>query len=216
MSTSNLTEPAQLAHAFKQEGSSRGHSGRRTGGAYCQPCISPGSTDCSRWRCSGCWSGLQARECLARGQAAGRRAPEDPKAAYDHLRAAHLNAVRASLEDHVARLEWPHQRIKHYRTERLRSLLAFARERSPFHAARMADIDPATATVEDRMAAADAQAGGPRRLDAIVTTPDIDRAGAERVLAQQRWFYTSAEYRCSAQAAQAVCAVCRYGIGSIS
>ena len=93
--------------------------------------------------------GLQARECLARGQAAGRRAPDDPKAAYDHLRAAHLNAVRASLEDHVARLEWPHQRIKHYRTERLRSLLAFARERSPFHAARMADIDPATATVED-------------------------------------------------------------------
>jgi phenylacetate-CoA ligase len=74
---------------------------------------------------------------------------EDPKAAYEHPRAAHLNAVRASLEDHVARLEWPHQRIEHYRTERLRSLLASARERSPFHAARMADIDPATATVED-------------------------------------------------------------------
>ena len=30
--------------------------------------------------------------------------------------------------------------------------------------------------------------------DAIVTTPDIDRAGAERVLAEQRWFsYTPTE-----------------------
>ena len=119
---------------------------------------------------------------------------EDLKAAYEHLRAAHLNAVRASLEDHVARLEWPRKRIEHYRTERLRSLLAFARERSPFHAVRMADIDPATATVDDLvrlppMVKQDAQ----NEWDAIVTSPDIDRAGAERVLAQQRWFsYTAA------------------------
>jgi phenylacetate-CoA ligase len=108
---------------------------------------------------------------------------EDPKE-YERLRAAHLNAVRASLEDHVARLEWPHERIEHYRTERLRSLLAFARERSLFHAARMADIHPATATVEDLarlppMVKQEAQ----NHWDAIVTTPDIDRARAERVLA---------------------------------
>jgi phenylacetate-CoA ligase len=114
---------------------------------------------------------------------------ENQKTAYEHLRAAHLNAVRASLEDHVARLDWPRERIEHYRTERLRSLLAFARERSPFHAARMANIDPAAATVEDLvrlppMAKQDAQ----NEWDAIVTSPDIDRAGAERVLAQQRWF----------------------------
>ena len=112
---------------------------------------------------------------------------EDPKAAYEHLRAAHLHAARASLEDHVARLEWPRQRIERYQTDRLRSLLAFARERSPFHAARIADIDPATATVEDLarlplMVKQDAQ----DEWDAIVTAPDIDRAGAERVLAQQR------------------------------
>jgi phenylacetate-CoA ligase len=119
---------------------------------------------------------------------------DDLKAAYEHLRAAHLNAVRASLEDHVARLEWPRKRIEHYRTERLRSLLAFARERSPFHAARMAEIDPTTATVDDLvrlppMVKQDAQ----NEWDAIVTSPDIDRAGAERVLAQQRWFsYTAA------------------------
>ncbi|OHV45049.1 AMP-dependent synthetase [Parafrankia soli] len=119
---------------------------------------------------------------------------EDPKAAYQRLRAAHLSAVQAAIEDHVARLAWPRQRIERYRTERLRSLLGFARERSPFHAARMADIDPATATVDDlarlpAMVKQDIQ----NEWDRIVTTPDIDRAGAERVLAQQGWFsYTPA------------------------
>ena len=114
---------------------------------------------------------------------------EDPKAAYERLRAAHLNAVQAALEDHVARLDWPHERIEEYQTAKLRSLLGFARERSPFHAARLGDIDPATATIEDLaglppMVKQEAQ----EDWDAIITTPDIDRAGAERVLAEQRWF----------------------------
>ena len=116
-------------------------------------------------------------------------AREDRRAAYERLRAAHLNAVRGSLEDHVARLDWPRERIERYRTERLRSLLGWARERAPFHAARMAGIDPATATVDDLarlppMVKQEAQ----DEWDAIVTTPDIDRTGAERVLARQRWF----------------------------
>jgi phenylacetate-CoA ligase len=62
------------------------------------------------------------------------------RAAYQGLRAAHLHSVRAALEDHVARVEWPRERIDRYRTERLRALLAHARERSPFHAARMGDV----------------------------------------------------------------------------
>ena len=122
---------------------------------------------------------------------------DDPKAAYERLRAAHLTAVRASLEDHVARLDWPHQRIERYQTERLRSLLAYARERSPFHAARMANIDPATATIDDLarlppMLKQEAQ----NDWDAIITAPDITHAGAEQVLAQQPWFsYTPAGYQ---------------------
>ncbi len=122
---------------------------------------------------------------------------EDPKAAYERLRAAQLSAVRASLEDHVARLDWPRERVERYRTERLRSLLIFARERSPFHAARMVDIDPATATVEDLvrlppMVKREAQ----DEWDAIVTVPDLDRVGAETLLAQERWFsYTPAGYQ---------------------
>ena len=120
---------------------------------------------------------------------------DDARAAYERLRAAHLGAVRASMEDHVERLDWPRERIERYQTERLRSLLAFARARSPFHAARLADVDPATATFADLarippMVKQEAQ----DRWDEIVTVPGIDRAGAERVLADQRWFsYTPSD-----------------------
>ncbi|GAA4676511.1 hypothetical protein GCM10023215_06050 [Pseudonocardia yuanmonensis] len=116
---------------------------------------------------------------------------------YQRLRAAHLSAVRAALEDHVARLDWPPERIERHRTERLRALLGWARERSPFHAARMGEVDPATATVADLarlpvMTKREAQ----EEWDAVVTTPGLDRAGAERVLAEQRWFsYTPAGHQ---------------------
>src|ERR1700694_2322150 len=111
------------------------------------------------------------------------------RTAYEGLRAAHLHAVRAALEDHVARVEWPRERIERYRTERLRALLAHARERSPFHAARMANVDPSSATVGDLarlppMVKQEAQ----DEWDAIVTVPGLERARAERILAEQRWF----------------------------
>ena len=116
-------------------------------------------------------------------------AQEDPKAAYERLRTAHLNDVRASLADHVARLAWPRERIDRYRTERLRSLLGFARERSAFHAARIGAVDPATATVDDLarlpvMVKQDVN----DEWDRIITVPAVDRAGAEGILARQRWF----------------------------
>ena len=114
---------------------------------------------------------------------------EDGKAAYATRRAAHLHAVRAALEAHVARVDWPAERIERYRTERLRGLLLHARARSPFHAARMQGFDPATATVADLarlppMVKQDAQ----DEWDAIVTEPGLRRAGAERMLAEQSWF----------------------------
>lgn len=115
--------------------------------------------------------------------------PDEDRTAYERLRAAHLSAVRAALDDHVARLDRPREAIERHRTERLRALLGWARERSPFHAARMGEVDPATAGVADLarlpvMTKAQAQ----EEWDAIVTTPGLDRAGAERVLAEQRWF----------------------------
>jgi phenylacetate-CoA ligase len=111
------------------------------------------------------------------------------RTAYARLRSAHLHAVRAALEDHAARVDWPRAQIERHRTERLRALLAYARERSPFHAARMGELDPTSATVDDLarlppMVKQDAL----DEWDAIVTVPDLERAGAERVLAEQGWF----------------------------
>ncbi|MGB0096230.1 MAG: hypothetical protein WBP81_27290 [Solirubrobacteraceae bacterium] len=111
------------------------------------------------------------------------------RTAYERLRAAHLHAVQAALEDHVARVEWPRARIDHYRTERLRALLTYARERSPFHAGRMGDVDPSSATIADLarlppMVKQEAQ----DEWDAIITVPELDRSRAEGVLARQRWF----------------------------
>ena len=117
----------------------------------------------------------------------------DRRGAYERLRAAHLHQIRAALDDHVARVGWPREQIERHRTERLRGLLAFARERSPFHAARMRGFDPSTATVADlaqlpAMTKREAQ----EEWDAIITTPRLRRAGAERILAEQTWFsYTS-------------------------
>ncbi len=93
----------------------------------------------------------------------------------------------------MARIEWPRERIARHRTERLRALLAYARERSPFHAARLRGVDPDIATVEDLarlppMVKDETQ----EQWDRIVTAPGLDRAGAERILGQQSWFsYTA-------------------------
>ena len=108
---------------------------------------------------------------------------------YDRLRASHVKAVQAALDDHVGRLDWPRAQIEHHQTERLRSLLAYARERSPFHARRLSGIDPSAATAADlasvpMMTKAEAQDD----WDAIVTVPDLTRGRAEQTLAEQQWF----------------------------
>ncbi len=112
---------------------------------------------------------------------------------YERLRGAHLHATRAALEDHLARIDWPRERIERYRTQRLRGFLAYARERSAFHANRLRGIDPSSATVEDLARLPPMVKGEAHdEWDAIVTAPGLDRAGAERILAQQSWFsYTA-------------------------
>jgi phenylacetate-CoA ligase len=117
--------------------------------------------------------------------------------AYQRIRAAHLSAVRAALADHVSRLDWSADRIRAYRDARLRSVLTYARERSPFYAERLAGLDVARMTADDLTALpmltkADAQG----RWDAIVTTPDLNRQGAERLLAEQTDFtYTRGDHQ---------------------
>jgi phenylacetate-CoA ligase len=114
---------------------------------------------------------------------------------YGRMRTAHVKAVQAALEDHVGRLNWSREQIERHQTERLRSLLTYARERSPFHARRLSSIDPSVATVADlaalpMMTKAEAQ----DEWDAIVTVPDLTRTRAEQILAEQQWFsYTASD-----------------------
>ena len=111
------------------------------------------------------------------------------RSAYERIRAAHLGAVHAAPDDHVGRLDWSAEQIHRHRDQRLRSLLAYARERSPFYSARLQDIDVETATVADLASVpmlTKAEAQG--EWDAIVTVVDLDRSAAERVLGEQTWF----------------------------
>jgi phenylacetate-CoA ligase len=110
------------------------------------------------------------------------------------MRAAHLAAVHASLEDHITRLDWSRRQIEDYQNNRLRALLAYARERSPFHAERLRGFDPAGTTVADlavlpMMTKQDAQ----QQWDAIITAPTLDRVRAERILVEQQWFSYTAD-----------------------
>jgi len=108
---------------------------------------------------------------------------------YERLRGAHLDAVRAALDDHVGRLDWSAERVRQHRERRLRSLLAYARERSPFYAERLRGLDIEALTVADlapipMLTKTEAQDA----WDAIVTTADLNHAAAEEVLSSQTWF----------------------------
>ena len=108
---------------------------------------------------------------------------------YERMRTAHLHAVQAALDDHVARLDWSRDQIDRHRDQRLRMLLSYASECSPFHARRLRDLDTSRASVADlaslpMMTKSDAQ----DEWDAIVTDRNLSRVWAERILAEQQWF----------------------------
>jgi phenylacetate-CoA ligase len=111
------------------------------------------------------------------------------RAAYQRLRAAHLDAVQAALDDHVGRLDWSAEQIRRHRDNRLRSLLAYAHERSPFYAERLGGLDLDAMTAADlasipMLTKEEAQS----QWDAIVTAPELDHQAAEHVLGSQSWF----------------------------
>jgi phenylacetate-coenzyme A ligase PaaK-like adenylate-forming protein len=111
------------------------------------------------------------------------------RSAYQRIRTAHLHAVHAALADHVGRLDWSAEQIRRYRDQRLRSMLAYAHERSPFYGERLRGVDFEAVTASElasipMLTKAEAQS----HWDAIVTTPDLNREVAERVLTEQSWF----------------------------
>jgi phenylacetate-CoA ligase len=116
---------------------------------------------------------------------------------YERMRATHLNEVQAALVDHTARLDWTREQIERYRDHRLRALLTYARQRSPFHARRLHALDPSSASVADlasvpMMTKAETQ----DCWDDIVTDRRFRRERAERILAQQEWYsYSPDDYQ---------------------
>lgn len=69
--------------------------------------------------------------------------------AYEETRARHVAHALGLLGEHLARPDWPRERIIDVQRQGLRSLLAVARERSPWHAARLRGIDITSFTAED-------------------------------------------------------------------
>lgn len=92
----------------------------------------------------------------------------------------HYADLMTFLPAYVGRLMWTRAQIEAEQTVRLRVAVAHAQAHSPWHARRLAHLDPATLTVADLatvapMTKADLMAN----WDAIVTVPGATLAGAE-------------------------------------
>jgi phenylacetate-coenzyme A ligase PaaK-like adenylate-forming protein len=112
---------------------------------------------------------------------------------YETLRQRQVARMLELLPDLLARLTWPADRHREARETALRGLVAHAREHSPWHRRRLADVAPdalresdlralPTMTKDDLM----------DHFDEIVTDPRLTRDGVERHLAS----LTSDAYLC--------------------
>lgn len=97
--------------------------------------------------------------------------------AFEALRAQHAADRDAALPQLVAQLEWSAAALRREREHRLRTLLATARARSPWHRDRLRHVDPDRFTEADLpslpvMTKADLM----DNFDAVVTDPKLTRA----------------------------------------
>lgn len=102
---------------------------------------------------------------------------------YETLRAAHAACTQATIPEHFARLQWTAEEVRAERRDRLRELVAHAQAASPWHRARLADLDAAHLTEADLrrvpiMRKRDLMA----HFDTIVTDSRLTRAVVERHL----------------------------------
>ncbi len=65
-----------------------------------------------------------------------------PSMDYENLRQQHAAQYAVRLPEHLERLTWSQERLRAERERGLRALLGVAKERSPWHAERLAHIDP--------------------------------------------------------------------------
>jgi phenylacetate-coenzyme A ligase PaaK-like adenylate-forming protein len=68
----------------------------------------------------------------------------DAVAGYEGTRARHVEHMLELLPGHLERLRWSSERLSEERTRRLRELVTVAKERSPWHRERLADVDERT------------------------------------------------------------------------
>ena len=105
-------------------------------------------------------------------------------ASYETIRQRHVAYWAQIMPDQVRRLHMSKQQIRAERERRLRSLLALAALRSPWHRRRLSDVDLATATEDDLarippMTTDDLMA----HWDEIVTDPRLSLAAVDRHVA---------------------------------
>jgi phenylacetate-CoA ligase len=94
----------------------------------------------------------------------------------DTLRPERLARLRAALPAHLERLGWDADRVHAHQEQALRALLAHARERSPFHAGRLREVDP------DRFTLADLPSLPPMTKTEMMA--DLDRVLTDRRLSR--------------------------------
>jgi phenylacetate-coenzyme A ligase PaaK-like adenylate-forming protein len=93
--------------------------------------------------------------------------------------------IREGLPEHLERLRWPVGRIATHQRDALRSLLRTAIERSPFHAPRLAGVDPETFELADlESLPVMTKTEMMTAYDDIVTEPGLDRTRVEAHLAE--------------------------------
>jgi hypothetical protein len=61
---------------------------------------------------------------------------------HDPIRERYGSLLPQRLPEHIARLRWSREQVAAHQRDELRRLLAYAIERSPYHARRLAGIDP--------------------------------------------------------------------------
>jgi phenylacetate-coenzyme A ligase PaaK-like adenylate-forming protein len=103
---------------------------------------------------------------------------------YEELRQRHVQEMWRRAGAHLERLGWPAERLRAEREVRLRTLVWVARERSPWHRARLAHVDVDSLGEEDLgripvMTKADLM----EHFDGIVTDPRLTLARVESHLA---------------------------------
>lgn len=99
---------------------------------------------------------------------------------YDDLRQRHQELAGTRMGAHLQALRWDAAALAAERDRRLRRLVAYAKERSPWHARRLRDVDASTLRADDLAALPPmSKSDLMDHFDEIVTDPRLNRSVVE-------------------------------------